>query len=99
MFILRDLLPPLQGGFSDTRLGRERAQWFTYTYYGRRTLYFVDDLESVANPADAVRIIRKSATVLYLHGLAEFALESAVAGALGLDSGAFDRWARGGGAG
>jgi hypothetical protein len=31
MFILRDLLPPLQGAFSDTRLGRERAQWFTYT--------------------------------------------------------------------
>ncbi len=31
MFILRDLLPPLQGAFSDTRLGRERAQWFIYT--------------------------------------------------------------------
>jgi hypothetical protein len=31
MFILRDLLPPLQAVFSDTRLGRKRAQWFTYT--------------------------------------------------------------------
>jgi hypothetical protein len=31
MFILRDLLPPLQGAFSDTQLGRQRAQWFTYT--------------------------------------------------------------------
>jgi hypothetical protein len=31
MFILRDLLPPLQGAFSDTKLGRLRAQWFVYT--------------------------------------------------------------------
>jgi hypothetical protein len=31
MFILRDLLPPLQTAFSATPLGRERAQWFLYT--------------------------------------------------------------------
>jgi len=31
MFILRDLLPPLQTAFSATPLGRERAQWFVYT--------------------------------------------------------------------
>lgn len=31
MVILRDILPPLQATFSTTRLGRERAQWFTYT--------------------------------------------------------------------
>jgi len=31
MFILRDILPPLQAVFSETKLGRERAQWFTYT--------------------------------------------------------------------
>ena len=31
MFILRDLLPPLQAVFSNTSLGRERATWFTYT--------------------------------------------------------------------
>lgn len=31
MFILRDILLPLQAAFSDTKLGRERAQWFTYT--------------------------------------------------------------------
>jgi hypothetical protein len=31
MFILRDILPPLQAAFSATQLGRERAQWFTYT--------------------------------------------------------------------
>jgi hypothetical protein len=31
MFILRDLLPPLQSAFSDTPLGRQRAQWFAYT--------------------------------------------------------------------
>ena len=31
MFILRDLLPPLQTAFSSTPLGRERAQWFLYT--------------------------------------------------------------------
>ena len=31
MFILRDLLPPLQTAFSPTPLGRERAQWFLST--------------------------------------------------------------------
>jgi hypothetical protein len=31
MFILRDLLPPLQSAFSATPLGRERAQWFLST--------------------------------------------------------------------
>ena len=31
MFILRDLLPPLQAHFSDTDLGRERAALFAYT--------------------------------------------------------------------
>jgi hypothetical protein len=31
VFILRDLLPPLQAAFSNTTLGRERATWFTYT--------------------------------------------------------------------
>lgn len=31
MFILRDLLPPLQTAFSATPLGRARAQWFLYT--------------------------------------------------------------------
>ena len=31
MLILRDLLPPLQTAFSNTTLGRQRAQWFVYT--------------------------------------------------------------------
>ncbi len=31
MFILRDLLRPLQSAFSDTDLGRERAHWFVFT--------------------------------------------------------------------
>jgi len=31
MFILRDLLPPLQAHFSETNLGRERASLFAYT--------------------------------------------------------------------
>ena len=31
MFILRDLLRPLQTQFSDSRLGRVRAHWFAFT--------------------------------------------------------------------
>jgi len=31
VFILRDLLRPLQTPFSDSRLGRERAHWFVFT--------------------------------------------------------------------
>ena len=31
MFILRDLLPPLQQAFPDNKLGRKRSQWFVYT--------------------------------------------------------------------
>lgn len=31
MFILRGILQPLQPAFSNTELGRRRAQWFTYT--------------------------------------------------------------------
>ncbi len=31
MFILRDLLRPLQTSFSDTRLGRQRAHWLVFT--------------------------------------------------------------------
>ena len=31
MFILRDLLTPLQEEFSNTKQGRKRAMWFTYT--------------------------------------------------------------------
>jgi len=30
MFILRDILRPLQSDFSDSRLGRQRSQWFVY---------------------------------------------------------------------
>jgi len=30
MFILRDLLRPLQSQFADSRLGRERAHWFVF---------------------------------------------------------------------
>jgi hypothetical protein len=31
MFVLRDLLPPLQTQFSDSELGRERGDWFIFT--------------------------------------------------------------------
>ena len=31
MFILKDILSPLQEAFSSTNLGRQRSQWFTYT--------------------------------------------------------------------
>ena len=31
MFILRDLLTPLQASFSNTSLGRQRAHWFVFT--------------------------------------------------------------------
>ncbi|NNJ83774.1 MAG: hypothetical protein HKP13_02385 [Gammaproteobacteria bacterium] len=31
MFILRDILTPLQATFSDNKLGRERAHWFALT--------------------------------------------------------------------
>ena len=31
MFILNDILSPLQKAFSSTNLGRERSHWFTYT--------------------------------------------------------------------
>jgi len=31
MFILRDILTPLQNDFSSTRLGRQRSCWFVYT--------------------------------------------------------------------
>ena len=31
MFILRDILTPLQNDFSSTRLGRQRSRWFVYT--------------------------------------------------------------------
>ena len=31
MFILRDILPPLQAHFSETNLGRERVSLFVYT--------------------------------------------------------------------
>jgi len=31
MFILRDILRPLQNNFSSTRLGRQRSRWFVYT--------------------------------------------------------------------
>jgi hypothetical protein len=30
MSMLRDLLLPFQSAFSDSRLGRERAQWFPF---------------------------------------------------------------------
>ncbi|EFK09191.1 conserved domain protein, partial [delta proteobacterium NaphS2] len=30
MFILNDILKPLQNAFSSTNLGRERAHWFSY---------------------------------------------------------------------
>ena len=31
MFILKDILSPLQKAFSSTDLGKERSQWFAYT--------------------------------------------------------------------
>jgi hypothetical protein len=31
MFIIRDILRPLENDFSSTRLGRQRSRWFVYT--------------------------------------------------------------------
>ena len=31
MFILRDILEPLQNEYSSTHLGRQRSRWFVYT--------------------------------------------------------------------
>jgi len=32
MFILKDILSPLQEAFSSTDLGRQRSQWFSYNF-------------------------------------------------------------------
>ena len=68
-----------------------------YAAGGRRAVHLVDDFESAADPHEPVRAVAESTTVLYLHGLAELALGSVVAGALGFDCGAPHRWAFGAG--
>ena len=57
MFILRDLLTPLQEAFSDTAQGQQRKVWFVYTLPagGCRSLYLFDHLQCAADPAYAVR--------------------------------------------
>ena len=49
MFILRDLLPPLQAHFS-ADLGRERASLFAYTPVYHRTVYLVHNVQFIALP-------------------------------------------------
>jgi len=34
MFILKDILGPLEKVFSSTNLGRDRGRWFAYTIFG-----------------------------------------------------------------
>lgn len=91
MFILRDLLSPLQTAFSDNKLGRERAQWFVYTLPAVIVPFTSSiNFESVAKSSDTVRSSAQSSALPYLHGLIDLTLGSAVAVALGFDSGAFD---------
>jgi hypothetical protein len=96
MFILRDLLPPLQSAFSTTPLGRERAHWFGSTLLAV-IVPFTSSMTSnlLRTLHDPVRAVAESTQALYLHGLADLALGSIVAAALGFDSGAPHRRALG----
>ncbi len=51
MFILRDLLRPLQAHFSDTDLGRERSLLFAYTLLA----VIVHNVQFTAFPGNLVR--------------------------------------------
>ncbi len=88
MFILRDILSPLQDSFSDTKLGRKRAQWFTYTLLSV-IIPFTSSMTS-----NLLRTLRTlfgltldQGRFLYLYGLTIITMESAVAAALEFYSG------------
>ena len=86
MFILRDLLTPLQQEFSTTAQGQRRAVWFAYTllavvvpFTSSMTSNLLRALHTLFGPDQA-------AAVLCLHGQHYAALVTAVEDAVGPDS-------------
>ncbi len=87
MFILRDLLTPLQQQFSTTEQGQRRAVWFVYTLLAV-VVPFTSSMTS--NLLRALRTLFglsiQAPAILCLHGQPHAALVTAVENAVGFDS-------------
>ena len=77
MFILRDLLKPLQNVFPDTDNGRERFVWFAYTMVA--IFVPVTSARSSNLFAEPVRFVDFATPLLHLHGLTKDALATYLA--------------------
>ena len=86
MFILRDLLYPLQTQFSDSKLGREHGHWFVFTLLAVIVLYLIDDVQSVVLPTNPLRSESGTATLLYLHAIVKDSVPTLMARNLAPDS-------------
>jgi hypothetical protein len=69
MFILRDILTPLQNGFSSTRLGRQRSRWFVYTLLAFIVPYQFSVFEHPSLSEHPFRHSRESTPILWLYGV------------------------------
>lgn len=85
MFILRDILLPLQDHFYVTNLGRERASLFVYILLSIIVVPFTSSMTSnVWRCLDTLFRFEVKQTLLHLHGLFNYAVVGAVKTVWGL---------------
>ncbi|GEM_PF-6520035 len=87
MFILRDLLVPLQEVFSKTKQGaEEKSLVCIHSARGGGTVHIVNHFQFAACSAYIVRIADPESTVLYLYGKYNLTLEGFMENHVGTDS-------------
>ena len=87
MFILRDLLPPLQAHFSKTDLGKERSAPLRLSpAFGHRSVHLLHDLQFVALSRNVVWHRDETETLLHFHVLDGFAMATVMADRLAFNS-------------
>jgi IS1 family transposase len=92
MFILRDLLTPLQEEFSNTKQGQKRKVWFAYTAAsGGTSVYIINYVQSATCLTYIVWIGDPESAVLYLYGEHNATLERLMDTNVGTNSATSDR--------
>ena len=87
MFILRDLLLPLQAVFSNTAQGQKRKVWFVYTLLAVVVPFTLSIISNLLRClADSIWFKAEKSALLCLHGEPDIAMEKAMACHVGNDS-------------
>ena len=93
MFILRNILTPLQDEFRDSRKGPERGTWFIYTLLAVITHFTSSRTSNLVRCLQTLFGLSLSSPFLYLHGFPQDTLGSPMDCSMVPHSAAYRQWA------